>query len=521
MKKEILFLILIVSGFSTMSQERFFEFLPGWRNHIVIPNDSGYISYGLGSLEFSQHFFQFNSLSLQGMIDSSWIFSIDTATSTSSHGYPNSVLPFDNSNYISGLAVGEIGGKVFGTLIEFDQQFMDTIRTSVYNLSIDTRMHIVIKNNENNLIVGGEQELSFANYFPFLYEMDLDGNIIWSKSYSCGNNCDLIPYHIQKASDNGYFFTCKESHDLGSGNYSEKTAIIKTDSLGNEEYRLHPGNPDLFTVAGWVLPTDDGNFITAYSDPNTITDNLPQNNPNKTIWINKFDINGNEIFNISLLDYLPKISGIGFKYFIKQMLITSDGNILIVGYKTTAEDFGFMLKITQQGVPLWFRFISPPQAEGNDAGAEWTKILGITPTADGGYIMAGEYFSSPGNLFPDGIQTAIAVKVDEFGCLDPGCQIGDDINELTKANLGLQVYPNPANEIVNISVGENVKVKQVRIYEVMCRVVLVQDTYQSPQPPPPRGSSISLDVSGLVPGMYLLEVETKDGYREVKRLVIE
>jgi len=520
MKKEILFLILIVSGFSTMSQERFFEFLPGWRNHIVIPNDSGYISYGLGSLEFSQHFFQFNSLSLQGMIDSSWIFSIDTATSTSSHGYPNSVLPFDNSNYISGLAVGEIGGKVFGTLIEFDQQFMDTIRTSVYNLSIDTRMHIVIKNNENNLIVGGEQELSFANYFPFLYEMDLDGNIIWSKSYSCGNNCDLIPYHIQKASDNGYFFICKESHDLGSGNYSEKTAIIKTDSLGNEEYRLHPGNPDLFTVAGWVLPTDDGNYITAYSDIMIITETLPQANPDKTIWINKFDINGNNIFDISLWDYLPKVPdfGTGYRYIIRQMLITPDDNLLIVGATAT---IGFILKITQQGVPLWFRFISPPQAEGNDAGAEWTKILGITPTADGGYIMAGEYFSSPGNIYPQGIQTAFAAKVDEFGCLEPGCQIGDGVAELTKADLGLKVYPNPSNGFVNVSVSENVNIDRIRIYELSGRVVLVQVTYQSPQPPSPRGSSISLDVSGLVAGMYLIEVETKDGYREVKRLVIE
>jgi hypothetical protein len=59
---------------------------------------------------------------------------------------------------------------------------------------------------------------------------------------------------------------------------AEKTAIIKTDSEGNQQYRLYPGEEDLFAVAGWVLPTADGNYLTAYTDPMTVTDNLPQIN---------------------------------------------------------------------------------------------------------------------------------------------------------------------------------------------------------------------------------------------------
>ena len=100
--------------------------------------------------------------------------------------------------------------------------------------------------------------------------------------------------------------------------------------------------------------------------------------------------------------------------------------------------------------------------------------------------------------------------------MEPGCQIGDDITELTKANLGLKVYPNPASGKVNVSVSENVGVEKIRIYEVMGRVVL----NQSPQPSSPRGSRFSLDVSEMENGMYLLEVETDDGFREVKRVLI-
>jgi len=101
---------------------------------------------------------------------------------------------------------------------------------------------------------------------------------------------------------------------------------------------------------------------------------------------------------------------------------------------------------------------------------------------------------------------------------DDNCLVG--INESYKINLGLELFPNPASETVNISVAENVKVERIRVYEVTGRVVIEQNN-QSPQPPSPRGSSISLDVSDLSPGMYLLEVETKEGMREVKRIVLE
>jgi hypothetical protein len=103
---------------------------------------------------------------------------------------------------------------------------------------------------------------------------------------------------------------------------------------------------------------------------------------------------------------------------------------------------------------------------------------------------------------------------------DEPCDFITGINELTKANLGLRVFPNPASGVVNVSVSENVKVEKVRVYEDSGRVVLEKYWNQSPQPPSPMGSSISLDVSNLSPGMYLLEVETKDGFREVKRFLI-
>jgi hypothetical protein len=328
----------------------------------------------------------------------------------------------------------------------------------------------------------------------------------------------LVPFHIAQAADGGYFFTCAEVHfDNTASVIADKTAIIKTDSLGNEQYRLHPGQPDFYTKRGWVLPTDDGNYITAYSDPMLgVLDENPQVNPDKTIWLYKFDIEGNVIFEISLQNALPLVPGfdVGYPYTIYQMIYANDGDLIITGHVNL---YGFLLKVSTSGDFKWIRFYSPPQSEGNNAGGEFTHVYGVTQTTDGGYIMAGEYFSSPGNIYPEGIQTAIAVKVDSLGCLVAGCDTIVGIAEIPKIDLGLKVYPNPASETINISVSENVKVEKISIYEVTGRVVIEAINGL----PLGEGGLRGIDISNLSPGMYLIEVETKDGLQEVTRLVVK
>jgi hypothetical protein len=244
----------------------------------------------------------------------------------------------------------------------------------------------------------------------------------------------------------------------------------------------------------------------------------------KTIWLKKIDISGDEIFLKGFYDELPKASDDrGFSYYIRKMLIAEDGNVLIAGNKTTLDDEGFLMKFTQEGELLWYRFYTPPQAEGNSAGLEYTRVYGVTQTSDGGYIMAGEYFSSAGNVFPEGIQTAIAIKVDEFGCLEPGCQIGDDIPEQELSPLGLQVYPNPASHEINLSIDPKYRIQRVKLYDVSGKSILYPSL-----PSASSGNSsgyglsfeVKLDVSSLISGLYLIEVTTKEGLREVKRVVI-
>jgi hypothetical protein len=328
-----------------------------------------------------------------------------------------------------------------------------------------------------------------------------------------------------------------EFRNPNSINFAEKTAILKIDSLGNEAYRFHPGVPETFSVAGWVVPTNDGYYLTAWSDP-SIIDTNPQINQEKTIWLKKFDLEGNSIFELDFYDQLPKTStDRGYSYQIKQMIEAADGNIILMGFSTTLNAPGFIMKITQQGTLIWHRFITPPQAEGNTASIQHTELNSITETQDGGFIMAGEYYSIASDVFPEGIQTAIAVKVDQYGCLEPGCHLADNINEY-KQSLGLQVFPNPARDQVTVLIDHAHQIQSINLFDISGKMIMY------PSPPSTSlsasagsgnssGNSTGLgnsgngslyemkvDVSNLKTGLYLIEVVTKDGLREAQRVVI-
>jgi hypothetical protein len=107
---------------------------------------------------------------------------------------------------------------------------------------------------------------------------------------------------------------------------------------------------------------------------------------------------------------------------------------------------------------------------------------------------------------------------------DQPCDYITGINEITNVDLGLLVYPNPASETINISVGDNVMVERIQIYEISGRFVLeksINGLHFGASSPGKKGGLRGIDVRNLQPGTYLLEVETENGYRDVKRFVIE
>lgn len=82
------------------------------------------------------------------------------------------------------------------------------------------------------------------------------------------------------------------------------------------------------------------------------------------------------------------------------------------------------------------------------------------------------------------------------------------INEATN-NVTLNTYPNPANDVVYVS--SSVEIKTLSLTNIVGQTVLSTEV---------NNSNTSVDVSTLSSGVYMLRVETTEGFR-TEKLVVE
>ncbi len=76
-------------------------------------------------------------------------------------------------------------------------------------------------------------------------------------------------------------------------------------------------------------------------------------------------------------------------------------------------------------------------------------------------------------------------------------------------SVGVDIYPNPANRIVNISCGETIS--QVVVYNAIGQQVLVSNN---------SGNTVQLDLGSLAGGAYTMRVITADGNHATRKLIV-
>ncbi len=145
-----------------------------------------------------------------------------------------------------------------------------------------------------------------------------------------------------------------------------------------------------------------------------------------------------------------------FKYsdknVINQMRFSSDGNIVAVGkvlQKGDSVNFynmgGLVIKISPEGNLLWKREYYPI----NDT-LENESILWDFDFLPNGDIVAGGYSINFRNLPLDSTtNNGWLLRLDSYGCLEPGCEYADAISEVKDESL-LNIYPNPGGPVLNI-----------------------------------------------------------------------
>ena len=207
-------------------------------------------------------------------------------------------------------------------------------------------------------------------------------------------------------------------------------------------------------------------------------------------------------------DYLPTTNtepSIGHQYLPTQTQMLSDGNILISGYDLSR---AFFMKVSPNGDHIWHRQFYNPEQNGEPLPIGFSSrfmVKGVRETSDGGFICGGEFSATPGNeIWPNGIQTAFAMKLDSFGCLEEGCQLVG----LAEEEIGVfEVYPNPSSDYVDILMPEGVFSAELEIRDMQGKLLdsssIIGPIHRS-------------DLSGLAKGVYLLRFVTAEGVYATK-----
>lgn len=163
----------------------------------------------------------------------------------------------------------------------------------------------------------------------------------------------------------------------------------------------------------------------------------------------------------------------------------------------------------------------------------WVLVTDTFISRHGG----GERFITIGNFFSDAESDTTFVNPNaELGALHAYYYIDDvsvvaldsvpdGIEELNE--LGLEVWPNPVQEVLRFSVGDSHGRSSLGMTDIRIRVLdgigreVTSSSALGGHSPSQGGEPLRLNVSALPPGIYFLELTTENGTRAVRKFVKE
>jgi len=372
----------------------------------------------------------------------------------------------------------------YSSLVKFNPQ-LDTIwKKDFFTENIKTMTMNCQIVEDGGYILSGSVKPEEGSFWDFLLlKTDNLGNEQWHQSYGTdwheqGTNAIQTPdggYLM-----GGYFWKPGTDHSLDA-------MVVKTDSLGNEQWTKYFGNPDIDDDMAFVQMAGDGNYIvaTVYGEEIITSDER-----RGRVAIMKIDTLGNLI---SINKFGPNKIANHIKNFKN-----NNGHYITSGYYYVNEGLlfkGWGLKLSLDIDSVWmfdYTFFN----EQDDR----NYLYDIAPTSDNGYIAIGSanVGFTQSNMW--------ILKVDSMGCDTPGCVTGTWVRQLfpyeRERGEVLQVWPNPARDRVTLSLSKCAagkgKAGTITVYDP-------QGIKTEEIKIPENTESIEVDVSVYQKGIYYLQ----------------
>jgi hypothetical protein len=402
----------------------------------------------------------------------------------------------------------------------------------------------VTPTNDGNFILGAYSRYDTI-YNPYLLKFDELGDTLWRYDYF--SNFLSVGFAGCESSDGGYALVGYTIEDDNQQAGLTSGLVIKVDNEGEFMWLERYNYPNYYYYLQSIVPLPDGVFAVAGSSLG------PDGNEDRDLRVIKLNENGQilwqELYGSESQDFETKIGicsdgdlvicgtiddptdilyGWSILYIAKinsndgniiwdltfgpgsntpalmKIQELNDGNFITAGLRfepvmVENEEFveyrGIIAKISSEGDSLWMRSYA------FENGYE-CQLRDIIPTSDGGFIGVGQTKASPGFSTSD----TWVLKVDEHGCLVPGCHLVN-VPEYGKLPV-LRIGPNPASNQLNVYIPPGIDVQQsfLTIYDVQGKC-LKSVALSS------NDLTLMLDISNLSNGNYFVYVQGAEGRR--------
>jgi len=482
-----------------IAQERFYNLYNGIMLYYSTEITSGYLIVGLDTTIYTTGIdgtIIFDSIDYYGNFLGSKKYFNDTIASFST---------YTKLNHSSNSELSLVSGcykkyskdyYLFPLLAFFDNmQEIDSIkdfRNSFGGKS--ARIFAHYKLGTKYYLIGDVQYSLEANVRTFFGVYDPSDGSFSYKDYTRPNNCVMTPYQLHPAHDGGYIISTEQDMTYLYPK-KVKACLVKIDAEGNEQWRYVIGPDSIATYRPRVFDAPDGNYYVVWTDPYFITTLNMQPSSNSTIRIAKLIDNGSSCELLNNTDLWYDLGNFErFPYVIRDSYQDSVGNMFLL---IQCEYISALVKIFPNGRGAWLR--SYRVFPENNPTYSVTSLYGMSRTSDGGFMLTGEFRSDPGAMFPNGIYSALAIKVDSCGCLDAeGCNphCGDSYLPQYIRMPQAEVYPNPAVDRITIQLPDGEY--NIKIYSTGGQLLQEENTE--------AGAETTVSVAELPPGHYTMLV---------------
>ncbi len=409
-------------------------------------------------------------------------------------GNPGALIKFnENRNYAVGniltfLPDNQINNRALIMCLDTNFDTLWTKRFVETVMPYDTQSVIFqIKRCYDNTLINagvvmGNTYIRNTPSRVWLLKTDSLGNKLWERFYGEGEEY-FQGHSVIQTNDGGYVIGAVK-FTIGYGGTVDPL-IIKTDSLGNEEWTINPGNPYVDDHKVMVALASDGNII-AGTNYGTVQHG---DNREAVVKIMKISPDGTVLWDNNYLE--PQ-----YDNYLLNTIVLNNGNIIVNGARDThglGEDYpaetGWILCTDSLGNQLWYKEYALLTAHNS-----FNDLYDVRETPDGGLIGCG--MVNP--TLPDtGTNDIWLMKMDSMGCLWEGCDTTVIINNTVTGIRGFMLYPVPATNRLTVKLPE--EAEKGTLFTVYNMLGLKAKSVTIPY----RSRTKTLDIAGLPSGVYL------------------